>query len=84
MLTSYVQGAGSGQTTYVRGSCTDPTWSDPNCPSFCVSPAHQDAADGGMGIKKCDNTDKDRYYCNDNNTAKVDCAANLNVLNFEG
>jgi hypothetical protein len=84
MLTAYVNGAGSGQSTYVRGSCTDPTWTDPNCPNFCVNVEHGDNPHGGMGLSRCDGTTKDMYFCNDNNTANVDCGSARNVVVFQG
>ncbi len=28
----------NSQSTYVRGSCTDPTWRSSACPSFCIDP----------------------------------------------
>jgi hypothetical protein len=84
MLTSYVSGAGSGQSSYVRGSCTDPTWNDPNCPQFCITPSHDDNDAGGQGLKKCDGTNLDMYYCVDNNTANVDCGSARSVVVFQG
>jgi hypothetical protein len=84
MLTSYVSGAGSGQSPYVRGSCTDPTWNDPNCPQFCITPSHDDNNSGGQGLAKCDGTTMDMYYCVDNNTANVDCGSAQSVVVFQG
>lgn len=85
MLTSYDTEAGSGQSTYVRGSCTDHTWTDPNCPQFCVSPSHNDNSQGAEGVAKCPSVgNQDMYYCLDNITADVNCASTSNVLLFSG
>ena len=66
-LTKYVI-SDPGQSQYVRGSCTDPSWNDPNCPSFCISPSNGDTFSGAMGLKKCNGTSEDEYYCLDNTT----------------
>ncbi|KAF2175004.1 hypothetical protein K469DRAFT_612314 [Zopfia rhizophila CBS 207.26] len=61
-LTKYVKNPGPAQD-YLRGSCTDPTWKDPNCPSFCASAVDGDKMDGGMGLRKCEGSDLDAYFC---------------------
>ena len=63
-LTPYAS-AGPGQTTYVRGSCTDPSWNDPSCPSFCISPENKDTWNAGMGLDQCPDSSLDAYYCVD-------------------
>jgi hypothetical protein len=85
MLTAYNTEAGPGQSTYVRGSCTDRTWRDPNCPSFCLNPSHDDPFNAAKGVAKCDAVgNQDMYYCLDNATASVNCASTQNVLLFSG
>ena len=63
-LTSYVLDQSADQSTYVRGSCTDPTWSGV-CPNFCTTPSHGDTDSGGMGMQKCEDNSEDTYFCLD-------------------
>jgi len=73
--------ADHGLAPYVRGSCTDKTWRDGNCPNFCVNgdaPVN-DLLSGGMGMMKCQGTDEQVFYCVDGNMETVDCAAQKNV-----
>lgn len=70
-----------GGTKYVRGTCTDPTWTSPDCPLFCTNGNYDDLA-GGEGMAKCDNTDQDWYYCIDGQT--TNCSTGLNILEFSG
>ena len=51
-------------TPLIRGSCSDPTWSDENCPLFCENPTDDDNQQGGIGISQCPDTDLE-YYCQD-------------------
>ncbi|EDU47132.1 hypothetical protein PtrSN002B_007082 [Pyrenophora tritici-repentis] len=62
-VTSHVD-AGPGQSTYVRGSCTDKTWNSAECPTFCLNWDHGDNPAGGMGIAKCPYIEE-RFYCLD-------------------
>lgn len=66
--------------TYVRGSCTDPTWRSANCPSFCVNPdpPWKDDTGGGEGMVLCPNT-TNTFYCFDFNEDAVNCAERLNI-----
>jgi len=88
MLTPNDTSAGSGQSTYVRGSCTDRTWNDPHCPTFCVDPSNNDNMSGAEGVSKCDAVgNQDIYYCIDNSTSSVsdsNCASISNVFSFSG
>ncbi|RAR05697.1 hypothetical protein DDE83_007265 [Stemphylium lycopersici] len=54
--------AGPGQSTYVRGSCTDKTWESDECPQFCLDWDHGDSDSGGVGVAKCPLVEE-RYYC---------------------
>jgi hypothetical protein len=87
-LTEHVNGAGPGQSTYVRGSCTDQTWADPNCPTFCVTPSNSDFIGGGMGLAKCEDTSQDRYYCIDARTEPIStaelCSNSTYYIEFQG
>lgn len=78
--TSYAQGAGS---QYVRGSCTDPTWNDANCPNFCDSPAIGDNQQGGIGMSPCPNSDLE-WVCQDSAGSTANCEATLGVVVFQG
>jgi hypothetical protein len=59
---------------YVRGSCTDETWRDRNCPSFCVdgdAPCW-DSLSSGEGMGLCPGT-LNTYYCLNYNQQAVSC-----------
>ncbi|KAF2229888.1 hypothetical protein EV356DRAFT_580435 [Viridothelium virens] len=56
---------------YVRGSCTDPSFNDPNCPTFCVDTSSGDTLSGVVGLKKCPGTTFDEYECIDRNTSVI-------------
>ncbi|KAI9700216.1 MAG: hypothetical protein M1820_006884 [Bogoriella megaspora] len=43
----------------------DPSWNDPKCPSFCVSPENKDTWNNAMGLNQCSSSDLDEYYCVD-------------------
>ena len=62
MLTDQVVGAGPGQSTYIRGSCTDKSWNDPSCPQFCVSSARGDCLSCAMGMARCPGTTSDIFF----------------------
>lgn len=72
-----------GATEFVRGGCTDKTFRSSSCPSFCIDPNVDNTA-GGMGIGKCQDTDKDLYWCINDNQDKVSCSKEKNVLFFPG
>ncbi|KAF2479227.1 hypothetical protein BDY17DRAFT_313780 [Neohortaea acidophila] len=76
MTTSHTPNA---TNTYVRGSCTDPTWRSANCPSFCVNPdpPWKDDTAGGEGMALCANT-TNTFYCVDFNEDAVNCAERFN------
>jgi hypothetical protein len=63
-LTDYVVDAGSGQSTFVRGSCSDKAWGS-SCPNFCVTSENGDTLAGAMGLAQCVGNPIDRYYCLD-------------------
>ncbi|KIW04335.1 uncharacterized protein PV09_04625 [Verruconis gallopava] len=63
-LTEYVLDAGPGQSTFVRGSCTDKNWGG-SCPNFCVTPKNGDTLSGAMGLAQCVGNSVDQYYCLD-------------------
>jgi hypothetical protein len=76
---------------YVRASCSDKSWTSPDCPSFCMNSTNGDNVGvGGMGIGKCDETGKfDRYYCRNNLTSEVNselvlCANSTYYFEFTG
>lgn len=56
------------EASFVRGSCTDRSWADPNCPAHCLSESNGDNLSGGGGIKKCTVGGENRYYCGNNQT----------------
>lgn len=58
-------------TDYIRGSCTDSTWSDGNCPLFCANEAIGDNQSGGIGMGKCSDT---AFYCLDSAQSDINCA----------
>ena len=70
-------------TEFVRGACTDKLFRSSKCPLFCIDP-DIDYVEGGMGLKKCANTDKDMYYCINDNKDDVDCENGEGVLYFAG
>lgn len=47
---------------YYRGSCIDPTWSDPGCPKFCVDSSQNDRK---VPVDRCHDDDNEgtRWYC---------------------
>jgi hypothetical protein len=63
-LTDYVVNAINGQSTFVRGSCSDKNWGS-SCPNFCVTTSHGDTLEGAMGVAQCDGNTMDSYYCLD-------------------
>jgi len=75
---------------YVRASCTDKTWTSPECPSFCTNTSNGDNVGvGGMGVGKCDGDGGvDRYYCRNKVTAdlsdEVLCKSPAYYIGFEG
>ena len=66
-LTEHVVDAGPGQSTFVRGSCSDKSWGS-NCPGFCVSTRNGDTLSGAMGLAQCVGNQNDQYYCLDRAT----------------
>jgi hypothetical protein len=81
MVTSYVQQAPSVQ--YIRGSCTDSSWTDVNCPLFCDNPQVGDNQAGGIGMQVCPGSDTS-YYCMDSTQSSVNCANGQGVVVFRG
>ncbi|CAM1511754.1 Fc.00g092670.m01.CDS01 [Cosmosporella sp. VM-42] len=73
----------SKASEFVRGSCTDITWRSANCPLFCMTPG-VDNTGGGNGIAKCENTEKDLYWCINGIQGGVDCKEARGVLYFPG
>lgn len=74
-----IQAAVFGGSKYIRGSCTDRSWTDASCPSFCVTPANRDNLSGYMGIIQCDGVSaggKDMYFCQDGATDNKSVADN--------
>lgn len=69
---------------FVRGSCTDESWRNSNCPLFCI----EDGVDflaGGNGIAKCDNMSDDVYYCiNSESSGQATCEDRDRRLFFPG
>ncbi|PGH00709.1 hypothetical protein AJ79_08129 [Helicocarpus griseus UAMH5409] len=60
---------------YVIGSCTDPTWNDPACPSYCYFRDHIHNS-----VRRCS---KDTYCCSDG--PKCNCTTEVNtqkILDF--
>ena len=72
-----------GASLFVRGSCTDKSWNNPNCPLFCVT-SDVDNVSGGQGIGKCVNTSSDIYYCINSRQNQVNCSSKQNILSFQG
>ncbi|KAF2405373.1 hypothetical protein EJ06DRAFT_518359 [Trichodelitschia bisporula] len=68
---------------YGRGSCTDPTWTDPNCPKFCVSLSAGDNIPGAEAMARCPHVDN-TFYCLNDNQANVNCERQDGVLTFPG
>jgi hypothetical protein len=89
MLTDQVVGAGPGQSTYIRGSCTDKTWNDSKCPQFCNNPLNGDCLSCAMGMALCPEAD-DVYYCEDSestygqDTSAVASACQSYTVAFKG
>lgn len=81
-MTTNLTPPSSGSTTYVRGSCTDSTFTSSACPLFCVDPEYDDVA-GGEGIEKCNNRQGDTYHCIDFNTDSS-CDSGQSLLHFPG
>ena len=74
--------ASSGSTKYVRGSCTDKSFSSSACPLFCDNAKYDDVG-GGEGMEKCTNVQGDAYRCIDFNP-NSQCNSSLYVLQFPG
>lgn len=70
-------------TVFVRGSCTDRFFRSSKCPLFCIDP-DIDSVNGGAGLEKCANTEKDMYYCINDNQDDVSCEDGEGVLYFAG
>ena len=62
---------------YVRGSCTDKSWTSVNCPLFCIGSS--DVRHRGNVVGLCNNT-LDEYYCHDSSDKNVNCADNNGVF----
>jgi hypothetical protein len=73
----------NSESSYVRGSCTDPTFRSSYCPNYCVDP-NLDNISGGGGVAKCPDTTLDEYYCIRADTTDVNCISQQNVLLFPG
>lgn len=61
--------AGDDWATFVRGSCTDRSWSSPNCPKECMKASNGDVLGGGNDVAKCEVGGGNRYYCLNNQTS---------------
>lgn len=70
-----------GSAIFVRGSCTDSSWTSDSCPTFCVNQTSGDKG-GSAGIGKCPDGDGNEYYCVDG--APSNCSAHENVFVFSG
>jgi hypothetical protein len=81
MATSYVINPPDVQ--FIRGSCTDQTWNDQNCPLFCDSPAADDNQNGGIGMQQCPNSNT-TFYCMDPGQSSADCTESKNLVVFRG
>ena len=85
-VTEYVN-AGPEQSTYVRGSCTDESWSSDSCPSYCLNWEHGDNPSGGMGIAKWPYI-QEQFYCLNGYatsfTADEMCSNSSNFIAFAG
>lgn len=77
---------GQNGVTYVRGSCTDQSWTSGLCPNFCdnASAPYKDDVAGGQSMGKCENEAADIYYCGDSDLSAVNCTQNVNVISFAG
>ncbi|KAF2661208.1 hypothetical protein K491DRAFT_674180 [Lophiostoma macrostomum CBS 122681] len=53
---------------FVRGSCTQATWENQGCASFCKSSSMGDVMSGPQAISDCPYDTPGRYYCENNIT----------------
>ena len=79
MLTSAAPDQDSQQ--YVRGSCSDKSFTFSSCPLFCSSSA-SDNVGGGQGLLKCDNIAGDAYICYEGSSSS--CNNQDSLLRFQG
>ncbi|PVI04965.1 hypothetical protein DM02DRAFT_651136 [Periconia macrospinosa] len=58
---------------FVRASCTDRSWTSPECPSLCLNSTNGDNLGlMGMGMKRCDAGGKtNRFYCSNKLLAEI-------------
>lgn len=66
--------------SFVRGSCTDDTWRDKNCPNFCLNDndPNDDTTGGAQDMDLCDGSNW-AWYCLDNNVDAVSCGNLTNI-----
>lgn len=75
---------------YVRGGCTDKTWSSKDCPNFCKNATNGDNLGiGGMGLGRCDGEGQvNRFYCRNTETAELSdtvlCSSKQYYFEFSG
>ena len=79
---SYTFSPGSDNTQYIRGSCTDKSFTSSSCPLFCLVKG-VDQLDGGQDMIKCPDASGDVYVCN-TETVPWSCDNNKDTLEFQG
>ncbi len=71
-------------TLYVRGSCTDQSFTSSNCPLFCLNGTYDDLG-GGEGIALCPDSSTE-FFCIDGRyeAGDVSCSGVIDVFEFPG
>lgn len=73
---------------YIRGTCTDKTWTDPACPRFCITASDGDDLSTGAVVEQCLSDAKDRFYCVNNVTKNMNrqdlCFARVHNMQMAG
>lgn len=69
---------------YWRGSCTDQTWSSPDCPLYCLNTTNGDSVGGPSMMNICPDATED-YFCIDHISNEGNCGGgSSNLLQFNG
>lgn len=73
-----------GASEFVRGGCTDKSYRSSSCPQFCSDPL-QDNVGGGHGLARCQDEERDMYFCVREITDNFNCTGSgQDILFFPG
>ena len=82
----WVPGDAIRENQFIRSSCTDKTFTNPACASFCTT--EKNAKIKGQGMKQCPEN-KNRFYCKNSETDKIStreqlCSNSQYYIDFPG